>query len=99
MASHDVVAVLDIVVERAIDERDLTERESDAREPVVVEGLPRHVGERQSDVEELTAEERRGAGDGVDQEERREIVWLFARSVQYDGANSSPSEDTIAMSA
>ena len=56
-ASDDVVAVLDVVVERAIDERDLAERERDAGEPVVVEGF-RHVGERQR-RRELAAEERR----------------------------------------
>ena len=73
MASDDVVAVLDVVVERAIDERDLAKRKRDAGEPVVVKGLPRHVGERQRDVEELAAEERRRSGDGVDQEERSQI--------------------------
>ena len=73
VSSDDVVAVLDVVVERAIDELDVAEREGDAGEPVVVKGVPRHVGERQGDVEELTTEERRGPGDGVDQEERREI--------------------------
>ena len=38
-----------------------------------MEGLPRHIGERQGDVEELTAEQRCGPGDGVDQEERSQI--------------------------
>ena len=38
VASDDVVAVLDVVVERAIDELDLAEREGDAGEPVVVKG-------------------------------------------------------------
>ena len=73
VASDDVVAVLDVVVERAIDELDVAEREGDAGEPVVVKGLPRHIGERQRDVEELTAEQRRRTGDGVDQEKRSEI--------------------------
>ena len=98
MASDDVVAVLDVVVEWAIDEHDLAERERDAGEPVVGKAsgtsgngkATSRSSRRKSDAAPVTVLIRRSDA---------RSVWLLARSVQYDGANGSPSEDTIAMSA
>ena len=100
VASDDVVAVLDVVVERAIDERDRRRARGRCRRASGRgKAFPGTSGNgratsrssrRKSDAAPVTVLIRRSEA---------RSVWLLARSVQYDGASSSPSADTIAMSA
>ena len=70
--------MLHVVVQRAIDVVDLATRQRREPEPVVVKVPPRPFGERQSEVENLAAEEDRGARQRVRDEERGKVRAVHA---------------------
>ena len=63
-------AVLDVVVERPVDVGDAAGGERAQPEPVVVVLGTGHGGKRQRELEQVAPEHRRGAGDGVRDQQR-----------------------------
>ncbi len=73
-------AVLDVVVERAVDEADVAARERRERDPVVVEVRELRRRERQRVVEQRAREQRRGARDRVGHQQRQQVRVVVARA-------------------
>ncbi len=67
--SEDVAVVLDVVMQRAVDETHRSGDECRPGQPVVVEAVGKGSGERQRNVEQLTAKDHRSADQAVDDEE------------------------------
>ena len=70
--------MLDVVIERAVDVGDPAARQRDHGQPVVVVGRAVAWRERQRQLEQLAAEQRSGAGDGVRNQERRQVGVVVA---------------------
>ena len=74
--------MLDVVVQRPVDVADLAERERHQREPVVVIVGELAGGNGSASIEQLPAQQRRGAGDGVGDQQRQQIGVVVAPALQ-----------------
>ena len=75
------LAVLHVVVQRPVDVGDLAERQRHQRQPVVVEVRELRRRERQRVDQQLTPQQRGGAGDGVRHQQRQQVGVVVAPAV------------------
>ena len=92
--AEERAAVLDVVVERAVDVGDVAGRERDEAEPVVVELQPRRVGERQRELGDLAPEQRAAPVIVLATSSETRSVWLLRRPCHSVSRSTRPCAST-----